>query len=161
MRESLGTGASFEGADLSDAELAGCQLSGANLTGVRSLTGRQLESAIFDETTILPELFGTPERKTLEALNHALESMKARVASETVPETDVRSYHTLLTLLEPHGVETSASRIDDDELVRPVTSWERESGGEAFELGAARWVEADLFQRKLSAVLDQIRTLRG
>lgn len=157
LRESLGTGASFEDADLSGAELAGCQLAGANLAGVRGLTGEQLEAATFDETTILPDRQGASQTRTLDALNRALEAMKARVANETVPESDVQSYHALLTQLESHGIDTASERIDDAELVRPVTSWERSTGGEAFELGPVRWVDSDLFQRKLSAVLDRIR----
>lgn len=161
LRESLGTGASFEEADLTEAELAGCQLSGANLTGVQGLTGTQLAAASFDETTILPDRHGTSQTRTLEALNRALEAMKARVANETVPESDVQSYHTLLGQLESYGIHAAKERIRDEELVRPVTSWERSSGGEAFELAPVRWVDSELFQRKLDAVLDRIRQHQG
>ena len=87
--------------------------------------------------------------------------MKARVASETVPESDVQSYHTLLRQLESHGIDAAMERIRDEELVRPVTSWERSSGGEAFELAPARWVDSELFQRKLDAVLNRIRLYQG
>jgi uncharacterized protein YjbI with pentapeptide repeats len=47
-------GADLWMADLKDANLQGAELQGANLAEVTNLTRKQLDSAITDETTILP-----------------------------------------------------------------------------------------------------------
>ena len=48
------TNAVFRGANFKDAVLDGTILKGADLTDAKNLTRRQLESAIVDESTILP-----------------------------------------------------------------------------------------------------------
>ena len=48
-------GADFRDADFSEANLRGTILVGADLTGARNLTVEQLQSAITDETTRLPD----------------------------------------------------------------------------------------------------------
>jgi uncharacterized protein YjbI with pentapeptide repeats len=45
-------------ADMKDANLQGAELQGANLTDVTNLTQKQVDSAITDETTILPARLG-------------------------------------------------------------------------------------------------------
>ena len=47
--------ASFVGADFTDANLRGTILRGADLTGARNLTIEQLQNAVVDETTTLPD----------------------------------------------------------------------------------------------------------
>lgn len=49
------TGVSFRGANFKDAKLDGTILVGADLTGAKNLTVDQVRSAIFDESTILPD----------------------------------------------------------------------------------------------------------
>jgi hypothetical protein len=49
------TGANLSGADLSAADLAEVNLRGADLSGAKGLTREQIESAITDETTKLPD----------------------------------------------------------------------------------------------------------
>ena len=51
------TGANLTGANLWYADLTGASLEGANLQGVDHLTREQLESAVVDGDTILPEVF--------------------------------------------------------------------------------------------------------
>ena len=51
------TNAIFRGADFKDAILDGTILRGADLTNVKNLTSLQLEKAVLDETTKLPEGF--------------------------------------------------------------------------------------------------------
>lgn len=45
----------FRGANFKDAILVGTVLTGADLSGARNLTWSQLERAIIDDTTILPD----------------------------------------------------------------------------------------------------------
>ena len=47
----------FKGADFKDAVLDGTILKGADLTGAKNLTKAQLQKAIVDQTTKLPEGF--------------------------------------------------------------------------------------------------------
>ncbi|MBO0903247.1 pentapeptide repeat-containing protein [Jiella sonneratiae] len=47
--------ASFVGADFTEARLDGTILRGADLTGAKNLTVAQLQSAVIDETTRLPD----------------------------------------------------------------------------------------------------------
>ncbi len=70
LRESLGVGATLERAKLDGAELFGCRLNGVNLRGATGVSARQLEEAILDELTSLPDgfaasgaefIFQTPE----------------------------------------------------------------------------------------------------
>lgn len=49
------SGALFRGADFQDANLSGTILIGADLSNAKNLTVEQLERAIVDETTILPD----------------------------------------------------------------------------------------------------------
>jgi uncharacterized protein YjbI with pentapeptide repeats len=158
LRESLGTGASFEGAQLGGAELVLCNLSGCNLESARGLTSRQLERALVDANTRIPEPFGGPEPvASIEALCRSLESLKARASGDSVPETDISSYHSLLDQLHGRGVDIGDARIRDEELVRPVTAWERTRGGEAFESDARMWVDGALFRRRVDALIAQLK----
>jgi uncharacterized protein YjbI with pentapeptide repeats/Cdc6-like AAA superfamily ATPase len=54
------TGADLTGAELKEANLAGANLTGADLTGVDELTENQIEQAVGDETTTLPEHLDLP-----------------------------------------------------------------------------------------------------
>lgn len=158
LRESRGNGATLEGADLTGAELKLCNLSNCNLAATRGLTSRQIERAITDETTLIPEtLGGSAAAATLESLCRALESLKARASGESVPETEVSSFHSLLDQLASRGVDTGGARIQDDELVRPVTTWERTRGGEAFESDARMWVDGTLFRRRVDDLIALIK----
>lgn len=158
LRESLGTGASLEGADLSGTELNLCNLSGANLEGARGLTSRQIERAITDANTRIPESLGGQEpAASIEALCRSLESLKARASGESVPETEVSSYHSLLDQLNGRGVDIGDARIRDEDLVRPVTTWARTRGGEAFESDARMWVDGALFRRRVEDLIAQIK----
>lgn len=158
LRESLGTGANFEGADLSGTELNLCNLSGANLEGARGLTSRQIERAITDANTRIPESLGGQEpAASIEALCRSLESLKARASGESVPETEVSSYHSLLDQLNGRGVDIGDARIQDEDLVRPVTTWARTRGGEAFESDARMWVDGALFRRRVEDLIAQIK----
>lgn len=158
LRESLGTGASLEGADLSGTELNLCNLSGANLEGARGLTSRQIERAITDANTRIPESLGGQEpAASIEALCRSLESLKARASGESVPETEVSSYHSLLDQLNGRGVDIGDARIRDEDLVRPVTTWTRTRGGEAFESDARMWVDGALFRRCVEDLIAQIK----
>ena len=47
--------ANLSGANLSGANLPGANLSGANLSGAKGLTHEQIEIAITDESTMLPD----------------------------------------------------------------------------------------------------------
>lgn len=49
------TNAIFRGADFKDAILDGTILKGADLSGALNLTREQIERAIIDENTVLPE----------------------------------------------------------------------------------------------------------
>jgi len=158
LRESLGTGASLEGADLTGAELNLCNLSGCNLEGARGLTSRQIERAITDANTRIPESLGGPETlASIETLCRSLESLKARASGDSVPETEVSSYHSLLEQLNGRGVDIGSARIRDEDLVRPVTTWSRTRGGEAFESDARMWVDGALFRRRVEDVIAQIK----
>lgn len=158
LRESLCTGASFEGADFTGAEMSSCNLFGCNLDGASGLTSRQLERALVDANTRVPEtLGGGPNTMSLEALCRSLESLKARASGESVPETEVSSYHSLLEQLDGRGVDVNAARIRDEELVRPVTTWERTPGGEAFEPDARMWVDGTLFRRRVDELIAQLK----
>lgn len=158
LRESLAGGANLRGADLSGAELNLCNLSGCDLDDVRGLTARQIERAITDAKTRIPEsLGGTGSIASLESLCRSLESLKARATGESVPETDVSSYHCVLDQLDERGVDTGDARIRDDELVRPVRTWERTRGGEAFESDVRMWVDAALFRRRLDELITQLK----
>ncbi|GMR23423.1 MAG: hypothetical protein BMS9Abin37_1850 [Acidobacteriota bacterium] len=158
LRESLGTGASLEGADLTGAELSLCNLSGCNLEGTRGLTSRQIERAITDAHTRIPESLGGQETAaSIETLCRCLESLKARASGESVPETEVSSYHSLLDQLNGRGVDTGNARIRDEDLVRPVTTWARTRGEEAFESNARMWVDGALFRRRVEDLIAQIK----
>ena len=54
-------GGDLSGADLFGVNLFGANLRGANLTRTKNLTRGQLESAITDSTTVLPDYFKKPE----------------------------------------------------------------------------------------------------
>ena len=158
LRESLGTGASLEGADLTGAELMLCNLSNCNLEGTRGLTSRQIESAIIDANTRIPESLGGQETAaSIETLCRSLESLKARASGESVPETEVSSYHSLLDQLDGRGVDIEDARIRDEDLVRPVTTWARTQGGEAFESDVRMWVDGALFRRRVEDLIAQIK----
>ena len=158
LRESVGIGASLEGADLTGAELKLCNLSDCNLEGTRGLTSRQIERAIVDANTRIPvSLGGQDPAASLETLCRCLESLKARASGESVPETEVSSYHSLLEQLDGRGVDIRDARIQDDELVRPVTTWERTRGGEAFEPDARMWVDGALFRRRVDDLIAQLK----
>lgn len=154
LRESLATGADLEGADLAEAELNLCNLSGCNLMGVRGVTSRQIERAMIDANTRLPEsLGGSAPVASVDSLCRSLESLKARATGDSVPESEISSYHSLLDQLDGRGVDIANARIRDDELVRPVTSWERTRGGEAFEPDTRTWVDGTLFRRRVDDVI--------
>jgi uncharacterized protein YjbI with pentapeptide repeats len=158
LRESVGTGASFVKANLSGADLLGCRLTECNLAGAVGLTSRQLESAIVDESAVLPERFAADASDlSIASLRDAIEALRARSTGATVSETEVSSYHTLLGKLESQGFDTEKARVLENELIRAVTSWERSPGGEAFEVAPIRWVDAASFRRKIDAVLDDLR----
>ena len=158
LRESVGTGASLEGADLSGAELNLCNLSGCNLDGIRGLTSRQIERAIIDANTRVPESLGGQEPAlSIETLCRLLESLKARASGESVPETEVSSYHSLLDQLNGRGVDIGSARIRDEDLVRPVTRWTPNRGVEAFETDARMWVDGALFRRRVEELIAQIK----
>ena len=158
LRESLGTGACLEGADLTGAELNLCNLSGCNLEGTHGLTSRQIERAITDANTRIPEsLGGQGPAASIEGLCRSLESLKARASGESVPETEVSSYHSLLDQLNGRGVDIGDARIRDEDLVRPVTTWGRTRGGEAFESDARMWVDGALFRRRVEDLIAQIK----
>lgn len=159
LRESLGTGATLERANLEGAELVGCRLGDVNLLGSSGVSSRQLEEAILDELTSLPDSFssGAPAELTLQSLCRALESMKARSTGATVPENEISSYHGLLLRLETHGVPTEGARIADREIGAPVTAWEPTPGGEAFEVSPIRGVNAVLFRSRIDSLLEDLR----
>ncbi len=158
LRESLGAGATLERANLEGAELFGCRLNDANLKGAIGVSARQLEEAILDELTSLPDGFAAGGADfTLQALCAALESMKARSTGTTVPENEVSTYHGLLRKLETRGVATDGARIDETEIGRNVTSWEPTPGGEALEVSPVRFVDAVLFKRRIDSLLDGLR----
>jgi hypothetical protein len=83
--------------------------------------------------------------------------MKARSTGDTVPEHEVSSYHALLGRLEALGVAIADARIAESEVSSAVDAWEPTPGGEAFELSPLRGVSAILFQRRIDAVLDNLR----
>jgi uncharacterized protein YjbI with pentapeptide repeats len=161
LRETRASGANLQGADLTGAELNLCNLSGCNLDNVRGLTSRQIERAITDASTRIPEFLGgngsTASLESVASVRRSLESLKARTTGDSVPETDVSSYHSLLDQLEGQGVDTKRARIRDDELVRPVTTWERSRGGEAFESDPRTWVDATLFRRRLDDLIANLK----
>lgn len=158
LRESLGAGATLERANLEGAELFGCRLNDANLRGARGVSACQLEEAILDELTTLPEGFGASSAElTLPSLCRALESMKARSTGATVPEHEVSSYHALLGRLASHGVAIESARIEDAEIAKAVTSWEPTPGGEAFEISPLRGVSAVVFKRRIDSLLEDLR----
>jgi hypothetical protein len=158
LRESMGAGATLERANLEGAELLGCQLGNVSLLGASGVSSRQLEEALLDELTSLPDGFtaGAAEL-TLQSLCHALESMKARSTGPSVPENEISSYHALLRKLETLGVATDGARIEDDEIGTTVTSWEPTPGGEAFEVSPVRGVNAALFRSRIGSLLDDLR----
>jgi uncharacterized protein YjbI with pentapeptide repeats len=158
LRESLGAGATLEGANLEGAELFGCRLNDVNLRGAKGVSARQLEEAILDELTSLPDGFaaGNPEI-TLQSLCRALESMKDRSTGATVPENEVSSYHAVLRKLETQGVAIASARIDEAEIGSTITSWEPTPGGEAFEVSPVRGVSSVLFRRRIDSLLDDLR----
>ena len=157
LRESLGTGASLEGADLTGAELNHCNLSGCNLEGTRGLTSRQIERAIIDANTRPESLGGQEPTASIESLCRSLESLKARASGESVPETEVSSYHSLLDQLDGRGVDIRNARIRDEDLVRPVTTWARTRGGEELESDARMWVDGALFRRRVEDLITQLK----
>lgn len=55
LRHADFTGANFRGANMDGARLEGTILIGADLTGVRNLTWEQLDQAVIDDSTILPD----------------------------------------------------------------------------------------------------------
>jgi uncharacterized protein YjbI with pentapeptide repeats len=158
LRESLGAGATLARANLERAELFGCRLNDANLRGAKGVSARQLEEAILDELTSLPDGFAAGNAElTLEALCRALESLKSRSTGAMVPENEVSSYHALLQRLEAQGVPIDSARIDEAELGRSITSWDPTPGGEAFEVSPMRGVNAALFKRRIDSLLDDLR----
>ena len=158
LRESMGAGATLERANLERAELFGCRLNDVNLRSAKGVSARQLEEAILDELTSLPDGFAaTNPELTLQSLCRALESMKARSTGATVPENEVSSYHALLRRLETQGVATDSARINEAEIVRMVASWDPTPGGEAFEVSPVRGVNAVLFKRRIDSLLDDLR----
>ncbi|HEY7818623.1 MAG TPA: pentapeptide repeat-containing protein [Vicinamibacteria bacterium] len=139
LRESQCAGATLERAKLDGAELFGCRLNGANLRGATGISARQLEEAIIDDLTSLPEGFAASGADlTIQSLCGALESMKARSTGSTVPENEVSSYHALLHTLEIQGIATDGARIDEN---APGTSV----------------VDAALFKSRIDSVLDGLR----
>lgn len=158
LRESLGAGATLERANLEGAELFGCRLGDVSLLGASGVSSRQLEEAILDELTSLPEGFSAGAAElTLQSLCRALESMKARSTGSTVPENEVSSYHALLRKLEAQGVATHDARIAEAEIGGTVTSWEPTPGGEAFEISPVRGVSAVLFRSRIDSILGDLR----
>jgi uncharacterized protein YjbI with pentapeptide repeats len=159
LRESHAAGARFGRANLKGAEVFGLRLTNCDLRGARGLTSRQLETAIVEDTTLLPESLGavSGDEPGLGALRAAAESLLARSSGPTVAESVVSSYNALLAKLESRGFEVARARIVEGELRRPVSSWERTAGGEAFEVAPVREVDAVLFRSRLGAVLEDIR----
>jgi len=158
LRESMGAGATLERANLQGAELFGCRLNDVNLRGAKGVSARQLEEAILDELTSLPDGFAAGSAElTLQSLCRALESMKARSTGAMVPENEVSSYHALLHKLESQGVATAGAHIDEAEIRRPVTSWEPTPGGEAFEVSPVRGVNSVLFKTRIDSLLGDLR----
>jgi hypothetical protein len=132
-------------------------LNDVNLRGARGVSARQLEEAILDELTSLPDGFAAGNAElTLESLRRALESLKSRSTGAMVPENEVSSYHALLRKLEAQGVPIEAARIDEAEIGRTITSWERAPGGEALEVSPVRGVNAALFKRRIDSLLDDL-----
>jgi uncharacterized protein YjbI with pentapeptide repeats len=161
LRESLGAGATLERANLDGAELLGCRLNGVNLRGARGVSGRQLEDAVLDELTSLPEELaaGGPEI-TLQSLVRALESMSARSSGATVSENEVSSYHALLCKLESRGVEVDGARIDERDSDSTLTSWKPAPGprgDDALEASPLRRVNSVLFKRRIDSLLEDLR----
>jgi uncharacterized protein YjbI with pentapeptide repeats len=157
LRESLGTGATLKRANLESAELFGCRLSGVNLRGAR-VSARQLEEAILDELTTLPEgLASQSPEPGLDSLLRALESMKAHATGPMVPENEVSSYHALLGKLESQGVAVENARIAAADLGGALLSWERTPGGEAFEVSPLRGVNAGIFKQRIDSLLESLR----
>ena len=74
-----------------------------------------------------------------------------------MPETEVSSYHSLLDQLDGRGVDIGNARIRDEDLVRPVTTWARTRGGEAFESDARMWVDGALFRRRVEDLITQLK----
>ncbi len=139
LRESTGQGASLERANAKDAMLSGCILVESNLAGVSGLTPRQVEAAILDETTVLPETVQAQlTAASFASLARALEEIRARLTGDTVPETDVRSYRRLLAKASSLGLRVDDARVEADS---PAT----------------RWVDATLLRSKLDSLLDEIR----
>jgi uncharacterized protein YjbI with pentapeptide repeats len=158
LRESLGAGATLEKANLEGAELFGCRLSDVSLVGATGVSSRQLEEAVLDELTSLPDGFATGASElTLQTLCRALESMKTRSTGATVPENEISSYHAVLRKLQTLGVPTDGARIADAEIDSPVTSWEPTPGGEAFEVSPVRFVSAALFRSRIGSLLEDLR----
>lgn len=56
------TGSSFRGSNLYRTRLEGTILRGADLSGVRNLTWEQLDQAVIDETTVLPDYLSRDRR---------------------------------------------------------------------------------------------------
>jgi uncharacterized protein YjbI with pentapeptide repeats len=158
LRESLGAGATLERANLERAELFGCRLNDVNLRGATGVSARQLEEAILDELTGLPDGFAAGGSDlTLQSLCRALEAMKARSTGKSVPENEVSSYHALLSKLERQGVAIEDALIHEAEIGTNVTSHEQTPGERAFEAPPLRGVNAVLFKRRIDSLLDGLR----
>lgn len=166
LRESTGQGASFERANLKHATLSGCILVECNLKSTSGLTSRQVEAAILNDTTVLPESFQTrtPSSNSFDSLACELVRMKDRLTGQTVSETDVVCCHHLLARVAALGLPIDEARVAEAELVRAVSSSLARVSGDATNAidptadpTTAPSVDAAILRGRLEALLDQIR----
>ncbi len=158
LRESQFRAASFERANLDRAELFKTNLRGASFLGTRGLTEQEIVKAFVDEGTRLPEeLAETQETPSMAPILEKLRAIQAKSESGQIPESIVHTYHGLLDQLEALGTAVSEARIEDEVLVRPVTSWDGTPGGEAFEVDPTRWVEEKHFKAALDRLWEAVR----